>query len=64
MLSPVLLQHLRSWWRIANAQGRMLPGCRLFPGMNPTEPLTARQLNRAVLPGPRNRCPLDGSGRP
>jgi site-specific recombinase XerD len=48
MLSPVLLQRLRSWWRIAHAQGRMLPGGWLFPGMNPTQPLTTRQLNRAV----------------
>ncbi|WP_049791364.1 site-specific integrase [Alicycliphilus denitrificans] len=48
MLSPVLLQRLRVWWRIAHAQGRMLPGGWLFPGMNPTDPLTARQLNRAV----------------
>ena len=48
MLSPVLLQRLRSWWRIAHAQGRMLPGGWLFPGLDPTDPLTARQLNRAV----------------
>jgi integrase/recombinase XerD len=48
MLSPVLLQRLRSWWRIAHAQGRMLPGGWLFPGMNPTNALTTRQLNRAV----------------
>jgi integrase/recombinase XerD len=48
MLSPVLLQRLRSWWRIAHAQGRMLPGGWLFPGLNPMDPLTARQLNRAV----------------
>jgi site-specific recombinase XerD len=48
MLSPVLLQRLRSWWRIAHAQGRMLPGGWLFPGMNLTDPLTRRQLNRAV----------------
>ena len=48
ILSPVLLQRLRAWWRIAHAQGRMLPGGWLFPGMNPTDPLTARQLNRAV----------------
>ncbi len=48
MLSPVLLQRLRAWWRIAHAQGRMLLGGWLFPGMNPTDPLTARQLNRAV----------------
>ena len=48
MLSPVLLQRLRTWWRIAHAQGRMLPGGWLFPGMNPTDPLTTRQLNRAI----------------
>ncbi|MFT3720641.1 tyrosine-type recombinase/integrase [Pseudorhodoferax sp.] len=48
MLSPVLLQRLRTWWRIAHAQGRMLPGGWLFPGLNPTDPLTPRQLNRAV----------------
>lgn len=48
MLSPVLLLRLRSWWRIANRQGRMLPGGWLFPGLDPTDPLTPRQLNRAV----------------
>jgi integrase len=48
MLSPVLLQRLRTWWRIANAQGRMRPGGWLFPGLDPTDPLTPRQLNRAV----------------
>src|SRR6478736_665225 len=48
MLSPVVLQRLRTWWRIAHAQGRMLPGGWLFPGMNPTNALTTRQLNRAV----------------
>jgi site-specific recombinase XerD len=48
MLSPVLLQRLRTWWRIAHAQGRMLPGGWLFPGMNPTDALTTRQLNRAI----------------
>ena len=48
MLSPVLLQRLRTWWRIANAQGRRRPGGWLFPGMDPTDPLTPRQLNRAV----------------
>ena len=48
MLSPVLLQRLRTWWRIANAQGRMRPGGWLFPGLDPTDPLTPRQLNRAI----------------
>lgn len=48
MLSPLLLERLRAWWRFAHAQGKMLPGGWLFPGMNPVDPLTARQLNRAV----------------
>lgn len=48
MLSPVLLKRLRDWWRYANAKGKMLPSGWLFPGMNPVDPLTARQLNRAV----------------
>ena len=48
MLSPVLLERLRAWWRFANGQGKMLPNGWLFPGQNPVDPLTARQLNRAV----------------
>jgi len=41
MLSPMLLDILREWWRI----GR--PKAWLFPGQNPVNPLTTRQLNRA-----------------
>jgi integrase/recombinase XerD len=48
MLSPVLLERLRAWWRLGHAQGKILPGGWLFPGMNPTDHVTARQLNRAV----------------
>jgi integrase/recombinase XerD len=48
MLPPVLLERLRSWWRVARAQGKMLDGGWLFPGQNPIESLTCRQLNRAV----------------
>ena len=48
MLSPVLLERLRVWWRVARAQGKMLEGGWLFPGMNPVDPLTTRQLNRAI----------------
>jgi len=48
MLSPVMLERLRTWWRVARAQGTMLEGGWLFPGMNPVQPMTARQLNRAV----------------
>jgi site-specific recombinase XerD len=48
MLSPVLLERLRAWWRVGHAQGKLLPGGWLFPGRNPVEPLTTRQLNRAI----------------
>ena len=48
MLPPLLLERLRTWWRVARAQGKMLDGGWLFPGMNPLEPLTPRQLNRAI----------------
>jgi integrase/recombinase XerD len=48
MLSPVLLQRLRAWWREGHAQGKILPGGWLFPGLNPMDSLTARQLNRAI----------------
>jgi site-specific recombinase XerD len=40
MLSPMLLDILREWWRI----GR--PTAWLFPGQNPVNPMTTRQLNR------------------
>lgn len=48
MLSPVLLERLRVWWRVARAQGKMLDCGWLFPGQNPVLPLSARQLNRAI----------------
>ena len=48
MLSPVLLERLRLWWRTARAQGKMLAGGWLFPGQNPIESMSTRQLNRAV----------------
>lgn len=48
MLSPLLLQRLRTWWRVGHAQGKIRPGGWLFPGLDPTDPLTIRQLNRAV----------------
>jgi integrase/recombinase XerD len=41
MLSPHLLELLRSWWKAAQPQGW------LFPGQNRVNPLTTRQLNRA-----------------
>ena len=47
MLSPSLHKLLRQWWREARAQGKMLPQGWLFPGLNPVNPLSTRQLNRA-----------------
>lgn len=47
MLSPALLELLRAWYRHARAQRQMLPGGWLFPGQNPVNPLSTRQLNRA-----------------
>jgi site-specific recombinase XerD len=48
MLPPILLERLRVWWRVARRQGKMLDGGWLFPGLNPLNPLTTRQLNRAI----------------
>jgi integrase/recombinase XerD len=48
MLSPVMLGRLRTWWRVARAQGKMPEGGWLFPGQNPIDPMSVRQLNRAV----------------
>src|SRR6202049_1804431 len=41
MLSPHLLELLRAWYNAARPQGW------LFPGMNPVNPMSARQLRRA-----------------
>lgn len=48
MLPPLLLERLRVWWRVARAQGKMLDGGWLFPGLNPLNPLSPRQLTRAI----------------
>ncbi len=46
MLPPALLDLLRAWWLAARERGVMLPGGWLFPGQNPVNPLTTRQLRR------------------
>jgi len=46
--SHPLLVLLRHWWRVAQAQRRMLKGGWLFPGQNPVNPLSTRQLRRAM----------------
>jgi integrase/recombinase XerD len=50
MLSPHLLELLRAWYKAARPQGW------LFPGMNPVNPMTTRQLTRAwPCRGPHGR---------
>ena len=41
MLAPDLLELLRAWWRVRRPKGW------LFPGRDPSEPISTRQLNRA-----------------
>jgi integrase/recombinase XerD len=48
MLSPVLLQRCASGGVSRHAQGKILPGGWLFPGLDPMDPLSTRQLNRAI----------------
>jgi len=48
MLSPQLLKLLRAWWREGRRRSLLLPRGWLFPGRDPVEPLSARQLCRAV----------------
>jgi site-specific recombinase XerD len=48
MLSPQLLELLRLWWREGRRRGVMLPHGWLFPGRSSLEPISTRQLNRAV----------------
>jgi integrase/recombinase XerD len=47
MLPEPLLELLRVWWRAGRSRGVMLPGGWLFPGQNPVNPVTTRQLGRA-----------------
>ena len=48
MLSSQLLELLRLWWREGKRRGVMLPHGWLFPGRNALEPISTRQLDRAV----------------
>jgi integrase/recombinase XerD len=42
MLSPVLLELLREWWKVCRSRGWLFPG-----GRDPVQPMTTRQLTRA-----------------
>jgi len=48
MLSPQLLELLRLWWREGKKRTVMLPHGWLFPGRSYTDPMSTRQLHRAV----------------
>ena len=58
MLSDDLLELLRDWWRVGRAKGVMLPGGWLFPGKNPVNHLTARQLSR-IFHGAKDAAGID-----
>jgi len=48
MLSPQLLELLRMWWREGRKRGVLIPHGWLFPGHTVTDPISTRQLHRAV----------------
>jgi len=48
MLPQQLLELLRLWWREGKRRNVMLHHGWLFPGRSPVEPISTRQLNRAV----------------
>lgn len=56
MLSPQLLHLLRLWWREGKQPGVMLPHGWLFPGQGRTEPISTRQLHRAVQEAAERAC--------
>jgi len=57
-LSDDLLELLRAWWRAGREKGVMLPGGWLFPGQNPVNPMTARQLSR-IFHGAKEAAGID-----
>jgi integrase/recombinase XerD len=48
MLSPQLLALLRLWWKEGRRRGVMLPHGWLFPGRGAADPISTRQINRAI----------------
>ena len=48
MLSPQLLTLLRLWWKEGRRRGVMLPHGWLFPGRGAADPISTRQINRAI----------------
>src|ERR1700729_2178981 len=48
MLSPQLLALLRLWWKEGKRRSVMLPHGWLFPGRTHGDPISSRQINRAI----------------
>ena len=48
ILSPLMLERLRAWWRYAKSRNLVASGGWLFPGRDRVNPLSQRQLNRAI----------------
>ncbi len=48
MLSPLMLERLRGWWRYAKSQDQVIDGGWLFPGQDRVNPMLTRQLNRWI----------------
>src|ERR1700682_6024257 len=48
MLLPQLLAPLRLWWKEGKRRSIMLPHGWLFPGRSHTDPISTRQINRAI----------------
>ena len=58
MLADDLLVLLRDWWRLGYEKGVMLPGGWLFPGRDPINHLTTRQLSR-IFHGAKDAAEID-----
>ena len=49
MLSPALLNILQRWWQEGRDNHWLLDGGWLFPGQNPVNPISNRQLSRPII---------------
>jgi integrase/recombinase XerD len=58
MLADDLLVLLRDWWLLGYEKGVMLPGGWLFPGREPINHLTTRQLSR-IFHGAKDAAEID-----
>ena len=48
ILSPLMLERLRNWWRYAKGRNLVTAGGWLFPARDRINPMSQRQLNRAI----------------